>query len=318
MSLKDPWCPLSVQGSSSEAPLQKVLASFRATMSEHVRLEEATCSLLQRQNVRITMVNKGVGMRRVDDYTFSATMGAETVTAEDLDLAPLETEAPDWTRSPMDLESEYTLADAVTYARVPETEHEAGRIVLFHGTSYDHLMNMIKRGVQPRGGPVMGAGFYVSADPNVAKRYRGKHKDCEGVVIEFSMKCEDTQQLRGRRYQYDIGFGKRPRVDFWQNIGRLSVVGLQHNDFCFPKAATLRLFKMEAVYIFVDDVKPAKGDPESRPQRYLRLAQDTREAQRKSREKSARAAERRAQAAALKAQAMESKAPANKSKKRKK
>jgi hypothetical protein len=299
-----------VQGSSSEEPLEKVLTSFRAAMSEHVRLEEATCSLLQRQNVRIVMVNKGVGMPQVEDYSFSATMGAKKVTADALDLVPLETEEADWTRSPKDRETEYTLADAVTYARMPETEQEVGRIVLFHGTSYRHLMNMIKSGVQPKGGPLMGTGFYVSADPGMARRYRRKHKGVEGVVIEFSMKYEDAQQLRARRYRYQyrqVGF-ESPEVDFWQNNSRRSMFGLQHNDFCFPEAATLQLLKMEAVYIFVDDVKPVEGDTEGPEERFLRLAQDIREAQRESREKSAKAAER-AQLAALKA---------NKSKKRKK
>jgi hypothetical protein len=140
--------PLLVQGPSHEDPLQKVLASFRATMSEHSRLEEATRSLLQRQSVRIIMVEAGGGREPPKDYTFSATMGAH-VTANDLGLVSVESKSKqaDWTCSPMDHESEYTLADAVTYARVPESEQDVGRIVLFHGTSYQHLMNVIGKGV---------------------------------------------------------------------------------------------------------------------------------------------------------------------------
>jgi hypothetical protein len=238
--------PLLVQGPSHQDPLQKVLASFRATMSEHSRLEEATRFLLQAQSVRIIMVEAGGGREPPKDYTFSATMGAAQVTAGDLGLVSVESKQADWTCSPKDHESEYTLADAVTYARVPESEQDVGRIVLFHGTSYQHLMNVIGKGVQPSGGSMMGKGFYVSADPNVAKGYRMKHPGSEGVVIEFSMKYEDAQQLQGRRFSYQ--HRSKKAVDFYQNNHG------QHNDFCFPKADSLRLLKMEAVHIFIRDV----------------------------------------------------------------
>ena len=193
-------------GSLISVDQERVLQAFRDLLKEQRdALDTALRMMLMRTEMSIVLVSKP-SLPDSPEYLVSNTMGEVKITPSMLSLKAVSASSS-WT-IPLPMDAEYTLMEAMAY-------RQDDRILLFHGTRCNHLRAMISTGIQPIGGHAMGRGFYVSADPAVAKTYMQKGLLKEpGVLIQFSMTVTDAQTLRGAHYHRPQG--KPEKADFFQ------------------------------------------------------------------------------------------------------
>jgi hypothetical protein len=142
------------------------------------------------------------------------------------------------------------------------------RALLFHGTSFHHLLQMRKDGVQPigmaNGGGEIGSGFYVTTDPNEAQHYAcykaanmietmkptdDFNPDAAPVVIQFSIPEEVSRQLHGCTY-YFRQWPQNLNVDFYTNEDSGPTYHMKKPYFNFFTERALRALSMDIVYVF--------------------------------------------------------------------
>lgn len=163
----------------------------------------------------------------------------------------------------------YSLLDVMRY------QHN-GRLLLYHGTTLPSLIRMLSRRIDPIGGQMMGKGFYVTANPEMAKYYayhkcrtassKGEERG-PGVLIQFTVTVYDAVRLRGCLYfnrpietvNGGGGAGARgsastsgatssttTKVTFYQNHARY-----QQDDFNFFVNESIDMLQMDTIYLLV-------------------------------------------------------------------
>ena len=148
----------------------------------------------------------------------------------------------------------YSLADAICYIT------DDKRLVLFHGTTFKSLLNMIDSGLITlpfetrslrRRGTDMGAGLYVSADPESAKQSIREETDSPGVFIQFSICAQDASRLMGRCFPGPMRTSTTDlRADELVFYQERDFAKRDFNVFGIDAIAALHL---EAIHLLLDD-----------------------------------------------------------------
>ena len=228
--------------------LDMIQQQFRTVILDQMQaLDNAAMRVMRRKGCRIVFVEEDAGRPSASAYSFSTVFRKALHTSTprlrpaDLDLVTLHSRTPpenDWTFKTVKA-PKYSMADSVGYVHRSDR-----RVHFFHGTSFQHLINMIETGVQPCGGPIMGRGFYITANPNTAMNYAarkgGNHENNPSVIIQFSMSLEHARSLEGCRYTRTI-----TGLDFYQNGNPT-----QYDDFVLPSATSISKITMDNIYIY--------------------------------------------------------------------
>lgn len=127
----------------------------------------------------------------------------------------------------------YSLGSVLT-----QVDAANGRYVLYHGTSLAALLKIIDTGILPVGDGFLGAGFYVSSNPNVCKEYAHLKAESHDVPVIVRLSVAPTKARK-------LHVTTDPDDDLWDVIQDDEEI----SQFNFWSRDTIRRLRMDAIYV---------------------------------------------------------------------